>query len=219
MVKILFDFDGTLCGVETIPYVASFLGIKEYQEIGALTELAIRLDKDYEQNLLKRLDMMKAVSIDDFVGNVPRSLLRDNLVQFIQKHRDICAIVSCNLDCWGLPITDFLKIPCHFSEAEVKDVHVAGIKSILNKTVIVDEYQRDGFYVVFVGDSANDIDAMKKADDAILINNGDLELHNINDKIIVVSSESDLINQLESILKTHDNISDRRTTVGKEQVC
>lgn len=199
--KILFDFDGTLCKVETISLVASTLHLNDSGLISQMTGFAIHSSLDYEKNLTKRIEMMKGLSINDFVESLPPDLLRTELVEFIDNHRNLCAIASCNLDCWAFPITSHLRIPCHFSKAIVSDGHVLGIEKILDKAKVVEEYQRDGFRVIFVGDSANDLNAMAKADMAFLLYNGTLDIDNISDKINVIFSEKDLINQLEAILQ------------------
>lgn len=199
-IKILFDFDGTLCKVETIPYVASTLHLHCADQISEMTDFSINSTCKYEENLIKRIDMMKGLSIEDFVDTLPPDLLRNDLVKFIEDHRNLCAIASCNLDCWASPLTSHLRIPSHFSKAMVSDGHVLGIEEILDKAKVVEKYHRDGFRVIFVGDSANDLNAMAKADIAFLLYNGTLDKDNINDKINVIFSEKDLINQLESIL-------------------
>jgi len=202
--KILFDFDGTVCKVETIPYVAERMGVMNYQDIATLTTASLLAEDDYEQNLRKRIEMMKEVSVDDFLKNVNDGLLRSEIVRFIQDNSDICEIVSCNLDCWCMPVTLELNVPCHFSRAQVIDEHVVGLETVLNKERIVNEYKNQGFKVVFVGDSANDFQAMKKADIAILFDN---DCMNALDMILnckSVKTESELLDVLETILNLNE---------------
>lgn len=199
--KILFDFDGTLCKVETIPVVASALHLHDSSHISEMTDVAVHSACDYEKNLRKRIGLMKDISIVDFIESLPSDLMRGGLVKFIADHRESCAIASCNLDCWIDPITSPLGIPCHFSKAMVSEGHVQDVENILDKEIVVEQYRQNGFRVVFVGDSANDLKAMAKADMAFLLYNAAIDKDNINDKINVVYSEKDLINQLESILR------------------
>lgn len=200
--KILFDFDGTLCKVETIPFVASSLHIDNCVDIKNLTEETCKSAYSYEDNLRTRISMMNEVTISEFVNCISDDLLRPGLVSFIKENVDVCGIVSCNLDCWCVPITSFLGIPCRFSEAMVNGGRVTGIKEVLNKSAVVEEYQRNGYYVVFVGDSANDIDAMAKADKAILLCNENFRTCELDQKIVLADSEENLLNILDSLIKS-----------------
>lgn len=200
--KILFDFDGTLCKVETIPFVASSLHIDNCVDIKNLTEESCKSAYSYEDNLRTRISMMNEVTISEFVNCISEDLLRSALVYFIKENVDVCGIASCNLDCWCVPITSFLGVACRFSEAMVNDGRVTGIKEVLNKSAVVEEYQRNGYYVVFVGDSANDIDAMTKADKAILLCNENFRTRELDQKIVLVDSEENLLNILDSLIKS-----------------
>lgn len=200
-IKILFDFDGTLCKVETIPYVASTLHLHCADQISEMTDFSINSNCNYDENLRKRIDMLKGISIKDFVDSLPSNLLRSDLVEFIVDHRNICAIASCNIDCWVYPLISHLNIPCHLSKASISEDRLVDVEYILDKAEVVEKYQQNGYFVVFVGDSANDLNAMAKADIAFLLYNGTLDIDNIDDKINVIFSEKDLINQLEAILQ------------------
>lgn len=203
--KILIDFDGTLCKEETIPYVAKLLGISKSSEIETATYDACRTNCDYEDNLRMRIAMMDGITVGDFTKLLFPNLLRSSLVDFILSHRDICEIVSCNLDCWCRPLTDFLGVSSHFSQAEVKEDKVKSVVKILDKQEIVEKYRRDGYYVVFVGDSANDIAAMKAADIAILLVNGlitaDWDENKPVEGVKKVDSEEQLTDILYSLVK------------------
>lgn len=199
--KILFDFDGTVCGVETIPHVASLMGISEYQRIKEMTDAAASSENNYEINFRERIKMMEAITIDDFIRNVPVSLFRSDIVSFIKAHREICEIVSCNLDCWCIPITSFLGIPCRFSKAMVSEGHVIGIKEILNKKTVIENYQKEGYLVVFIGDSANDLEALRQSDFPLLLSSPTPELSFKLPDIITISPSS-VIPQLKSYLQS-----------------
>ncbi len=202
--KILFDFDGTVSKVETIPYVAEQMGVMNYQDIETLTTASFSAEDDYEQNLRKRIEMMKDISVNDFLENIHNGLLRSEIVRFIQDNSDICEIVSCNLDCWCLPVTLELNVPCHFSQAQVVDDYVVGLETVLNKEMIVNEYKNQGFDVVFVGDSANDFKAMKKADMAIIFDNGRMNAFDMIPNCKFVKTEPELLEVLETILNSNE---------------
>lgn len=198
--KILIDFDGTLCRVETIPYVAEVLGVENYLDIRSYTLEACRYGRSYEENLRRRIAMMSDVSVGDFVGAVTKSLFRSGLVDFVLKHQDICEIVSCNLDCWCKPLTEFLGVRCSYSKAIVESGRVSEVKKIIDKAAIVEEYKGLGYYVVFVGDSANDFDAMQVADRAILIGNINIDSIHGTENLVRVDSDKKLIEILYAIV-------------------
>lgn len=199
--KILFDFDGTVTNEETIPYVAARMGLKQSELIADMTMVSSIAEGDYEKNLRKRIEMLKDITIEDFVSNVPKSLLRTEIVSFIKENADICELVSCNLDCWCSSLTSDFQVPCHFSKAIVKNGHVVAADYIMDKRVVVDKYKRLGMKVAFVGDSVNDLTAMKAADFAILFDNGYLRMDNLNTNCHVVESEEDLIEMLNRYIK------------------
>lgn len=199
--KILFDFDGTICRVETIPYVAACLKITNYEDIVRLTDVSCHGVGNYERNLRKRVGMMRGISVEDFIGVLNRDLLRESLVSFISGNKDICEIVSCNLDCWCVPFTSFMEVPTHFSKAFLNGGCVQEIECVADKVGVVEDLRKKGFYVVFVGDSANDLDAMTKSDEAILIDNGYADKRWTSDHHIVIIGENEIITHLESIIK------------------
>ena len=199
--KILFDFDGTVTNEETIPYVATRMGLKQSELIADMTMVSSIAYGDYENNLRKRIEMLKDITIEDFVSNVPKSLLRTEIVSFIKENADICELVSCNLDCWCSSLTSDFQVPCHFSKAIVKNGHVVAVDYIMDKRVVVAKYKRLGMKVAFVGDSVNDLTAMKAADFAILLDNGYLRMDNLNTNCHVVESEEDLIEMLNRYIK------------------
>lgn len=215
-IKILFDFDGTLCKIETIPYIAKTLKLKDFGKIESMTMSSGDSFAEYESNLRKRISMMREVEVENFIDNIPLSFLRKGLADFIMCHNDVCEIVSCNLDCWCRPLVESLEVPCRFSKANVFSNHVVDVEYIVNKEEIVRNYKDSGAFVVFVGDSANDLSAMQIADVAFLIDNGNIDLNNISKQILVFTSEVEIIDHLESILKDYDYISDRRTTLREK---
>lgn len=198
--KILFDFDGTVCSVETIPYVAAALDLPSAAEIASLTECSGSLTDDYDSNLRLRIKLMENVSVEDFARLLPLHLLRPAIAGFIRSHREVCAIASCNLDCWISHLTRHLGIPCHLSKAIVNDGCAADIEYITDKAAVVRDYRRKGYRVVFIGDSASDLQAMGEADAGILLAFSAKTPGNIDGRINVVSSEKELLTLLETFI-------------------
>lgn len=198
--KILFDFDGTLCSVETIPYVASRAGIDSSGEIEAITTSSCSDYSGYELNLRRRIAMMRDISIADFRNYLSEDLLRPEIARFVREHRDICVIASCNLNCWCSPLADSLDIPAHFSTAQIENGRAADILEFLDKGRIVEQYRREGYRVVFVGDSANDIQALEASDIPIFFNTGNLDATRLPENFIIANSEKELAGILDNLL-------------------
>ncbi len=201
--KILFDFDGTLCKVETIPYVASLLGVDRHGVIGAMTRDACVGAAGYAENLRKRVDMMKDVSVQAFSEALVPGLLRQGFMSFIRRHPEMCGVVSCNLDCWCVPVLSGFGVDCRFSKAVVSGGRVAGIADVLDKTEVVSALHDDGYDVAFVGDSANDIGAMRMAEHAFLLSNGSLPEEMLDFPCFVTASEEALVGRLETLTDSY----------------
>ena len=198
--KLLFDFDGTVCSVETIPYVATALCLPSAAEIASLTECSGTLTDDYDSNLRLRINLMKEVSVYDFARLLPSQLLRPAIAGFISSHPELCAIASCNLDCWISHLIRHLGIPPHLSKAIVTEGCATDIEYITDKAAVVRDYRRKGYRVVFIGDSASDLQAMGEADAGILLAFPQKTPNNIDSRINVVSSEIELLTLLETFI-------------------
>lgn len=177
------------------------VGLKQYELIADMTKVSSVSEVDYEKNLRKRIEMLKEITIEDFVSSVPESLLRTEVVGFIRENADICEIVSCNLDCWCRSITSELGVPCHFSKAVVDDGHVIAVDYIMDKRSLVAHYKSLGYRVVFVGDSVNDFAAMNEADFAVLLDNGYLHKDVVGGSFYMATSDKELIAMLDRYIK------------------
>lgn len=199
--KILFDFDGTVCNVESIPYVASVLHIGQWEEIKSITSTSCLSEKGYEDNLRRRIEMMRGVAVKDFVDNLTIETLRPMTADFIRRNPRLCEIATCNLDCWCTPLISSLGIPANTSKSIVEGNYVVGVEYILDKRKLVVRYQNDGYYIVFVGDSANDIAAMNQADMAILFGHNPQLRASLKEGAVSVDSDEELVKSLETLLR------------------
>lgn len=143
---------------------------------------------------------MRDISIRDFRDYLSEDLLRPEIARFVKEHRDICGIASCNLDCWCSPLADSLGIPTHFSTARIENGRAVDILKFLDKRRIVEQFRREGFRVAFVGDSANDIQALEAADIPIFFNTGNLDVFRLPENFIIANSEKELISLLDNLL-------------------
>ena len=163
--KFLFDLDGTLTREETLPRIAAHFGIEE--EIRLLTEETVRGAVPFEASLQARalaLGIYPAEEIAALLETVP---LHEAVLAFLQEHRGDAAIVTGNLDVWVGRLLRRIGCRAFTSRARVEAGRVTGIASILDKGAVVRHYRAEGNRVVFVGDGANDAEAMAAADIAI----------------------------------------------------
>ena len=161
----LFDMDGTLTKEESIPLIASLSD--KCKEIESITRFALSGDGDYENNLRRRIDLLKHIPIDKASSIVETIPLRQEIVDFIKCHKESCAIVTSNLDCWVEKLLSTLGCKSFTSKAIVDGNRICSLSYILKKEEIVEQYRRSGKKVVFVGDGKNDLPALLKADISI----------------------------------------------------
>ena len=164
--KFLFDLDGTLTKVETLPLIAKTFHVKG---IEGLTRETILGRIPFEESLARRVSMLRDLPVDEvalLLGNVEVYPL---LAEFIRKYRESCCLVTGNLSCWIALLTKKLGCTCYASEAEVADNRIKKLTRILRKEEIVRGFQEEGHRVVMIGDGNNDVDAMHLADHSVAV--------------------------------------------------
>ena len=90
--------------------------------------------------------------------------LFERLVEFIQKHAEVCTVITGNLDVWVKELVSRISPSFYCSEAEMHENHVTKLVHIIKKENLVERFQNEGNQVVFIGDSNNDTEAMRLAD-------------------------------------------------------
>ena len=197
--KILFDLDGTVTAAETLPIISRHFSVEK--EIEKLTKETVNGNIPFIESFIRRVNMLGHLPVSEVSALLSEVPLYPKISDFIRAHRDICVIVTGNLDCWCKSLGE--KIGClgYYSEAEVEDNKVVKIKSILRKERIVDMYKSLGEEVVFVGDGNNDLEAMRQADISIaagLTHYPAKSLYSLSD--YMVFSEEALCRQLNQLL-------------------
>lgn len=198
MKKFLFDLDGTITRVETLPIIARHFGILE--DIELLTKQTIDGEISFVDSFKKRVELMKNLPIDEVANLLENVPLHDKILEFIKKNSDRCSIVTGNLDVWIDPLCR--KIGCEYfsSTATVENNRIQKLDSILQKDLIVKKFQSENFFVVYIGDGDNDFDAMLEADISIaneIVHAVPSRLKKIADHI--VKTETDLCRILNDI--------------------
>lgn len=165
--KFLFDLDGTVSSVETLPLIAKKYAIEE--EIAELTYETVKGNVPFIESFIRRINILgryPVSEIADLLYNVP---VYPEIYQFIKSHNDDCVIVTGNLRCWCEKFTSRFCCDCFFSEATQENDKIIKLTKILRKEQIVEHYRALGEKVVFIGDGNNDLEAMRHADISIAL--------------------------------------------------
>ena len=185
--------DGTITKEETLPKIAKYFDISK--EIDTLTKDAISGNISFEDSFIKRVEILKDYPISEVAFLLKSTKLFDELVDFIQLHKHQCAIITGNLDVWIEHLVKKLGCKVYSSKAIVKNDKIIKIKTILNKENIVKRYKALGLNVVVIGDSYNDIDAMKCANISI----ASTMVHQVDNSVLEVAQH--IINDIDQLLK------------------
>lgn len=201
--KFIFDLDGTITSLETLPLIAKHFNVQD--QISELTIRTIQGNVPFVESFIQRVNILGNFSvseISDLLAEVP---LYNQVAKFIETHKQDCIIVTGNLTCWCDGLFKKIGCKCYGSEAVIKDDKVIKLKTILRKEQIVDLYKALGETVVFIGDGNNDLEAMRHANISIaagLTHNPAQSLMSICDYIIY--DENALCRQLRQLNGEYD---------------
>lgn len=202
--KFLFDLDGTVTSLETLPIISEHFDCKE--EIAELTARTIAGNVPFIESFIRRVNILGHYSVQETSDLLTQVPLYSKVIKFIEEYKEDCIIVTGNLTCWCEGLFKKIGCLCYGSEAECEDDKVVKIKSILRKEQIVNQYKALGETVVFVGDGNNDLEAMRYADVSIaagLTHNPAQSLLSICDYVIF--SENALVRQLYQLNGVYGN--------------
>ena len=165
--KFLFDLDGTVTAVETLPIISEHFGCTE--QIAELTARTVAGNVPFIESFIRRVSILETYSvteISELLSNVP---LYTGVAKFIEEHAEDCVIVTGNLTCWCEGLFKKIGCQCYGSTADCEEDRVVKLKTILRKEQIVDQYKALGETVVFIGDGNNDLEAMRHANISIAV--------------------------------------------------
>ena len=97
-----FDLDGTVTRKEILPRIAALLGLE--QEVAELTRQTLCGDIPFESSLRRRFAMLGGIPVHTVQAAVDAIPLDPDICAFIAAHRENCAIITGNLDCWVAPL-------------------------------------------------------------------------------------------------------------------
>ena len=160
----LFDMDSTITRKEVLPEVAK--KINRIEEMRRLTEATMMGEIPFRTSFLQRVEILSDIPVQEVNQIVSEIPLNDSIVNFIQKNRNRCYIVTGNLDVWinGLMKKIGMENHCYCSKADVVDDYISKIVSVAGKELIVRQFVQR---IVMIGDGDNDSGMARMSDIAI----------------------------------------------------
>lgn len=165
MPKFVFDLDGTVTRVETLPLIADHFGIKK--QIDKLTRQTVEGNIPFMESFIQRVHLMRDIPVQevaDILYDVP---LYTKIVNFIDEHSEDCVIATGNVRQWVDKLLTRINCKAYCSQALVENGKIRKLSRILKKEDIVKDLKRQGHEVAFIGDGHNDQEAMRCASVAI----------------------------------------------------
>lgn len=154
MTKFVFDLDGTITTVETLPLIAAELGLAD--EMKLLTDLTLSGQIPFAKSFKLRYLVLRNVPLKKIQDIMASVALDGRIVDFIAAHKKNCAVVTGNLDCWIEPIVE--RLGCEsFSSTSELDGNLPVLTKILDKGAAIRELKRTCDKVIAVGESFNDV--------------------------------------------------------------
>ncbi|MBR2247932.1 MAG: HAD family phosphatase [Clostridia bacterium] len=161
----LFDLDSTITKGEILPTIAKKIGKED--EMKRLTEMCMTQDIPFDEGLKKRMGMLKDIpvsTIDETILDIP---LNEKLVDFINKHKNECYIVSGSVDTFIKKLMKKMNMENNYfsSRATVKNDRIESIDFVIDKEeVAMDFINKKEYKVIAIGDGSNDAKMAKIAD-------------------------------------------------------
>lgn len=165
MTKILFDLDGTITKQETLPIIAHAFSMQN--NILSLTQDTVSGKIPFVESFIRRVHMLKDLPVNEINKLLTTVNLYSDIVSFISEHKDKCAIVTGNLDCWCFDLLSKIDCPYFCSTATVANNKISKLDKILIKEEVVTYYKNKNHRVIYIGDGNNDVEAMRLADVSI----------------------------------------------------
>lgn len=165
MTMFLFDLDGTITKEETLPIIAKHFHIEE--EIEQLTKETLEGNIPFVESFIRRVHILGQLPVDEIEEVLSKVETNDAVINFIKKNRENCAIVTGNIHEWVSGILSKIDCDSYSSSAVIANNKVEKLTYILKKETIVSDYINKGKKVVFIGDSNNDVEAMRVANISI----------------------------------------------------
>lgn len=161
--KFLFDLDATITKLEILPEIARRIDcVEQMQE---LTERTMSGEIPFDRSFTERVNILKKIPVSTVQQIILQVPLHQELVRFIQEHREDCYVVTGNLDVWICRLMEKLGLEGHYfcSIAEVDEFgeNLLGIRKVIDKSVAIRQIPTP---FVAVGDGNNDAEMIGAAE-------------------------------------------------------
>lgn len=164
-----FDLDGTITQEELLPVMATQLDLEH--EMRTLTELTLSGAIPFDDSFRLRCAILRAVPISTVQQIVSQVTLAPQTLDFIQRNRDSCFVVTGNLDVWIAPIINRLGCRSFTSTGLHDGDSLIGVAHVLDKSEAIPHIRRHFDRVVAIGDSVNDIPMFCESDISVACGN------------------------------------------------
>ena len=158
----LFDFDGTISKEEMLPLIAIKTNLTAV--ISRLTEDTIQGKIPFEESFLKRVKLLEQIPLQIIQNIFIEAPVNSKLLSWIKEHRELCFVVTGQLDIWIKPWLAKHELNGFYSEASITTKGIQ-VEKIIDKSAVISNFP--GRDVVMVGDGANDASLMEKANTGI----------------------------------------------------
>lgn len=161
--KFLFDLDATITKLEILPEIARRIDcVEQMQE---LTERTMSGEIPFDRSFTERVNILKKIPVSTVQQIILQVPLHQELVRFIQEHREDCYVVTGNLDVWICRLMEKLGLEGHYfcsiAEVDESGENLLGIRKVIDKSVAIRQISTP---FVAVGDGNNDAEMIGAAE-------------------------------------------------------
>lgn len=176
-----FDLDGTITMKETLPILARELDLVD--EMERLTRLTLEGKIDFEASFRMRYHLLREIPLQKIRQIMGEVRLDERIAGFIREHAEECAIVTGNLDVWVQPLIAKLGCMVYASTSRIDAKGELQLETVLDKAATIRRMKMQGYHVIAIGDSVNDIPMFREADVAIAYGG----VHPLVDRVATIS--------------------------------
>ncbi len=176
-----FDLDGTITLQETLPILARELDLSD--EMERLTRLTLEGKIDFEASFRMRYHLLREIPLQKIRQIMEEVHMDERIAGFIRKHAEECAIVTGNLDVWVQPLIEKLGCMTYSSISRLDANGELQLEAVLDKAETIRRMKMQGYHVIAIGDSVNDIPMFREADAAIAYGG----VHPLVDRVVEIS--------------------------------
>jgi|WetSurMetagenome_2_1015567.scaffolds.fasta_scaffold00092_13 phosphoserine phosphatase len=165
MTIIIFGLDGIITARGILPLIGGYFNVEK--ELDILTEETLQGNVPFTESLIKRMFILGKLPITEISQLLAKAVLHEQVINFIQEHKDNCVIATGNPACWVEKLLNNIGCAYYASTGAVIDDKFIKIEKILKKESVVQRYQNAENKVVFIGNGNSDMEAMRVADRAV----------------------------------------------------